>query len=145
MDLQTLSDRAEITDAITRYTRAIDFDEWDLLDTVFTADATINYVESGGIEATYDEVKPWLIEMLPAFFPQRMHMIGQIDIEFDGDAPSNTATVAAYFYNPMPADDGQGGEKVVEVGGIYRHEMVRTPHGWRSRKLHEQVIWKRGL
>ena len=144
MDLQTLSDRAEITDVITRYTRAIDFDEWDLLDTVFLPDAPINYVESGGIDATYAEVKPWLMQMLPTFFPTRMHMIGQIDIEFppgDGDS----ATVAAYFYNPMPAGDGDGGEKIVEFGGVYRHEMVRTPQGWRSRKLYEQILWKRGL
>ncbi len=143
MDLQTLIDRAEISDVLIRYTRAIDFNEWDLLDTVFTPDAAINYVESGGIEASYPEVKPWLMEMLPAFFPQRMHQLGQIDIEL-GEG-GDTAVVAAYFYNPMPADDGNGGEKIVEIGGVYRHQMVRTPDGWRSRHLHEQVIWKRGL
>ena len=143
MDLQTLIARAEISDVLTRYTRAIDFDEWDLLDTVFTPDAAINYVESGGIEASYPEVKPWLMEMLPAFFPRRMHQLVQIDIEFG--EPADTATVAAYFYNPMPADDGHGGGKIVEIGGVYRHQMVLTPDGWRSRGLHEQVIWKRGL
>jgi hypothetical protein len=45
----------------------------------------------------------------------------------------------------MPMDDGQGGTTIVEVGGIYHHTMVRTPDGWRSRKLVEQVVWKRGL
>lgn len=141
MDLQTLSDRLEIADVLTRYTRAIDTGDWDRLDTVFTPDAQIDYVQSGGIEAAYPEVKAWLAEVLPAFFPTRMHTLGQVDVALDGDE----ATVAAYFHNPMPASDGQGGEKIVEFGGIYHHTMTRTADGWRSRALHEEIVWKRGM
>lgn len=142
MDLQEISDRLEIADVITRYTRAIDTGDWDRLDTVFTSDAAIDYTESGGISAGFAEVKPWLAEMLPAFFPQRMHTIGQVEVVFDG---ADTAIVVAYFDNPMPMDDGAGGTKIVEIGGMYHHEMIRTDGGWRSRRLHEQVVWKRGL
>lgn len=142
MDLQEISDRLEITDVITRYTRAIDAGDWDRLDTVFTDDAQIDYTESGGISAGFAEVKPWLAEMLPAFFPRRMHTIGQVEIVFDGP---DTAAVVAYFDNPMPMDDGHGGTKIVEIGGLYHHDMARTPSGWRSRRLHEQVVWKRGI
>ena len=141
MDLQELSDRAEINDVLIRYTRAIDTGDWDRLDTVFTSDAQIDYTESGGIAATFAEVKPWLAEMLPAFFPKRMHTLGQVEIALDGD----TASASAYFHNPMPMDDGQGGEKIVEFGGIYHHSMTRTAEGWRSHQLHEQIVWKRGL
>jgi hypothetical protein len=42
-------------------------------------------------------------------------------------------------------DDGQGGQKIVEFGGLYHHEMVRTDDGWRSRRLVEEVVWKRGM
>ena len=142
MDIQEISDRLEIADVVTRYTRGIDTGEWDRLDTVFTPDADIDYTESGGIRAAYPEIKPWLAEMLPAFFPKRMHTIGQVEVVFDG---ADAASVVAYFDNPMPMADGQGGEKIVEVGGMYHHEMIRTSEGWRSRKLHEQVVWKRGL
>ena len=141
MDLQELSDRAEINDVLIRYTRAIDTGEWDRLDTVFTAGAQIDYTESGGIAATFTEVKPWLAEMLPAFFPKRMHTLGQVEIALDGD----TATASAYFHNPMPMDDGKGGEKIVEFGGIYHHSLTRTPEGWRSHHLHEEVVWKRNI
>ena len=79
--------------------------------------------------------------MLPAFFPKRMHTLGQVEIRLEGDA----AEVAAYFHNPMPMDDGQGGTKLVEFGGIYHHSMVRTPDGWRSRQLREEVVWKQNL
>ncbi len=129
MDLQELSDRAEINDVLIRYTRAIDTGDWDRLDTVFTPDAQIDYTESGGIAAAFPEVKPWLAEMLPAFFPMRMHTLGQVEIRLDGDS----AEVSAYFHNPMPMDDGKGGTKLVEIGGIYHHTMTRTPDGWRSR------------
>lgn len=141
MDLQEISDRLEIQDVLIRYTRAIDEGDWDKLDTVFTPDAEIDYTESGGIAAAFPEVKPWLAEMLPAFFPKRMHTLGQLEIGIDAD----TASVSAYFHNPMPADDGKGGEKIVEIGGIYHHSLIRTPDGWRSRKLYEQVVWRRGI
>ena len=149
MDLQQISDRLEITDVLTRYTRAIDSGAWDLLDTVFTPDAAIDYTESGGIAGPFPEVKPWLAEMLPAFFPKRMHTLGQLDIQFV-EGTGDEATCTAYFHNPMPlpgreGQDGQGGEKIVEIGGLYHHTLVRTPDGWRSRKLHEEVVWKRGI
>lgn len=148
MDLQQISDRLEIADVITRYTIAIDTGEWDLLDAVFTPDAAIDYTESGGIAGGIAEVKPWLAEMLP-IFPQRMHTIGQVAVEpapgHEAGELGEEAEVAAYFDNPMllPTDDG--GHSVVEIGGIYRHTMVRTADGWRSRRLHEQVVWKRGI
>ena len=146
MDLHEISDRLEIEDVIIRYTRGIDTGEWDLLDTVFTPDAEIDYTESGGIADTYPTVKAWLAEVLPPFFPKRMHSLAQVDIALDGDE----ATATAYFHNPMPipdpgGGDGNGGEKVVEFGGLYHHTMTRTPGGWRSRKLHEEIVWKRGI
>jgi hypothetical protein len=141
VDLQEISDRLEISDVLTRYTRAIDTFDWDRLDTVFTPDAQIDYTESGGIAGSYAEAKPWLAEVLPAFFRTMMHTLGQVEVELRGDE----ADVTAYFHNPMTMDDGAGGEKVVEIGGLYHHAMTRTPDGWRSRKLHEEVVWKRNL
>jgi len=144
MDLSQISDRFEIADVLTRYTRAVDTHEWDLLDTVFTADAAIDYTESGGVSAPYPEAKAWLAEVLPAFFRATLHTVGQIEVTYTDDS-GDVAAVTAYFDNPMVMDDGAGGTKVVEVGGKYHHEMVRTAEGWRSRKLREEVVWKRGL
>ncbi|HZE34112.1 MAG TPA: nuclear transport factor 2 family protein [Actinoallomurus sp.] len=39
LDTRQLSDRIEIADLLTTYTRAVDTGEWDLLDAVFTPDA----------------------------------------------------------------------------------------------------------
>ncbi|MFE6649350.1 nuclear transport factor 2 family protein [Nocardioides sp. NPDC057772] len=143
MDIQELIDRAEIADALTRYTLAVDTGDWDALDTVFTTDAVIDYSESGGTVDAYPQVKAWLAEMLPAFSSKRLHTLGQISYAFADSA--DEAEIVAYFDNPMVISDGAGGERIVEVGGLYHHTFVRTPEGWRSRKLHEQVVWTRGF
>ena len=140
MDLDQISDRLEIEALLARYARAIDTGDWDRLDDVFTPDARIDYTATGGIAASYAEVKPWLAEMLP-LFPRRMHTLGQIDSQVTGDR----ATVAAYFHNPMVLPQPDGAELLVEFGGIYHHELERTPDGWRSRSLLEELVWKRGL
>jgi len=140
VDPHQISDRLDIQDVLIRYTRAIDTGDWDRLDTVFTPDAQIDYTQSGGVSGGYAEVKGWLAENL-AIFPRRMHTLGQVEIAYDGDG----ARVAAYFHNPMVLPSGDGGELLVEVGGIYHHRMVRSPDGWRSRELVEELVWKRGL
>ncbi|MDP9821528.1 nuclear transport factor 2 family protein [Nocardioides massiliensis] len=147
MDVQEITDRLEIEAALHRYTRAIDFGEWDLLDTVFTPDAAIDYTESGGIADAFGVVKPWLAENLP-LFPRRQHILGQVVI--DAGAPSvragaDRARVTAYFVNPMVLVQPDGSELLWEFGGFYHHEMARTADGWRSEKLHEEIAWKRGV
>ena len=72
-----------------------------------------------------------------------MHTLGQVVISFANTR--DEARVTAYFDNPMVIADGAGGERVVEVGGHYHHTFVRTDAGWRSRRLHEQVVWTRGF
>jgi hypothetical protein len=143
VDLQELSDRAEINDVLHRYTTAVDTFEWDRLDAVFTPDAQVDYTETGGTSGSYPEVKAWLAESLPAFTKRCMHSLAQVVITFANTR--DEARVTAYFHNPMVIPDGQEGERLVEVGGIYHHTMVRTDAGWRSRRLHEQLVWTRGF
>jgi hypothetical protein len=147
VDLQEISDRLEIQDVLTRYTRAVDEGDWDRLDTVFTPDARIDYTESGGIAGSFPEAKKWLAETLPAFFTATLHTVGQVSIEWGDkdDEGRDTAEVIAYFDNPMLMRAGEGEPTVVEVGGKYHHRMVRTPEGWRSTRLHEELVWRRGI
>jgi hypothetical protein len=140
LDIAALSDRIEIHDLLTRYTRAIDTGEWDRLDDVFLPDAHIDYSETGGLVGSYPEVKAWLAKMLP-LFPRRQHLLGQSDVTLDGDA----ATVVAYFVNPMVGPGAGDQETLWEFGGLYHHALVRTDAGWRSRELVEELIWKRGV
>lgn len=140
MDLNELADRQEIVDVITRYTRAIDTRNWADLDQVFTEDAVLDYSAVGGPADALPVAKPWVAEGLAGFL-RYQHVIGQVAIEFDGD----TARATAYFTNPMVARNPDGSENLVEVGGYYHHELVRTPDGWRSRKMVDDTVWMRGF
>jgi hypothetical protein len=136
-----VADRIAIDDLLTRYTMAVDGGEWDQLDTVFTPDAVIDYTSAGGVRGTREEIKAWLAEAL-APFPVRQHLIANKRVELDGD----TATVRAYFYNPMMlATDGDGPPRPVPGGGYYNHRLVRTADGWRSVELIEEEVWRTGL
>lgn len=139
MDLQELSDRQEITDLVTRYTRAIDTGDWDGIDAVFTPEAVLDYTDSGGPAAPRDEAKEFVKAL--AGFERWQHLIGQVAIELDGDE----ARATAYFFNPMVARSRDGRESVVEVGGYYHHRLRRTPGGWRSVGMVDETVWSRGL
>ena len=139
-DLLAVADRIEIADLLTRYTRAIDTHDWDRLDAVFTPDAHIDYSATGGLAAGYPEVKSWLAKMLP-MFGNTQHVLGQLEVTLDGDA----AKVTAYFLNPMVLPQKGGPDLLWEFGGYYHHDLVRTPDGWRSRRLVEELAWKRGV
>ena len=52
LNLQQISDRLEIQDLFARYSFAIDERDWEALDGIFTADARIDYSETGGAAGT---------------------------------------------------------------------------------------------
>jgi 3-phenylpropionate/cinnamic acid dioxygenase small subunit len=132
MDLQTLADRIEISDLLTRYAHAVDTKDWALYRTVFTPDAQIDYVSAGGIKGDLETVTNWLEESL-ANFPVTQHLIANIDVKLEGDV----AKVRAMFYNPMKMPNG----KNFFCGGWYNHDLVRTSDGWRSQNLYEESAW----
>lgn len=138
LDLQTISDRIEIDDLITSYTRAVDTLDWPRYDAVFTPDATIDYTASGGMKGSRDEVRDWLAETLPMFSIMQ-HYVLQKEVTLDGD----TAEVRVYLMNPMGISQPDGSTWRMEVGGYYVHQLVRTPDGWRSRELVEELAWDR--
>ncbi|NYG59137.1 hypothetical protein BJ980_002060 [Nocardioides daedukensis] len=142
MDSNEVADRLEITDVITRYTRAIDTRAFDRLHTeVFTPDAVLDYSAVGGPVGPPSEVVEWVEKGLRGF-DRYQHIIGQVAITFDG--PDN-ASATAYFTNPMVAKAPDGTETLWEVGGYYHHQLVRTADGWRSTSLVDDNVWTRGF
>ncbi len=132
MDLQQLSDRAEISDLVVRYTRAVDTRDWDALDSVFTADATIDYSAMGGISGGLAEVKGYLAETMP-MFSSTQHMLGLPAIELDGDR----ARAVTPCHNPMVMGSG-GAARLMVCALWYHHRFVRTDDGWRVCDLREE-------
>ncbi|HXJ32733.1 MAG TPA: nuclear transport factor 2 family protein [Candidatus Eisenbacteria bacterium] len=121
-----LADRLAIDDQITRYCRAIDTGDWDLLDTIFTPDAVLDYVSSGGMRGAFPEVKAWLAGVLP-FFAMRQHIVTNREITVTGD----TATSRSSLYNPMGRTRADGGLDLFFTGATYHDRWRRTAGGWR--------------
>ena len=130
MDIQHVQDQLDIAALLARYARAVDTEDWELWRSLFTEDATIDYVASGGIAGTRDDVAQWLSVSL-ALLPMKQHYITNIESEIRGD----TAHVRAMFLNPMQLPGNPG---LSCCGGYYHHVLVRTPEGWRSKELREE-------
>ncbi len=133
MDQQTIADRIEISDLLTRYAHAVDTKDWELWRTVFTPDASIDYTSAGGQAGGVETIAAWLEESL-ALFDMTQHLISNEQVTIEGDR----ATVKAMFYNPMRFADG--GE-FFATGGWYHHDLVRTVEGWKSARLVEESAW----
>ena len=132
MDRQALADRIAAEDLLTRYATAVDRRDWEQYRSIFTADAEIDYTSAGGIAGTVDEVVEFLSTSLE-MFEMTQHLVSNIDLEVNGDS----ATVTAMFNNPMRLPGGD----TWFTGGWYPHDLVRTPDGWRSRRLREESAW----
>ncbi|MEU5883209.1 nuclear transport factor 2 family protein [Spirillospora sp. NPDC047279] len=135
-----ISDRIEIGEVLARYALAVDSGRWDLLDGVFTPDATLDYSSAGGVTGTLDEAKAWLAEVLPAF-PGRQHLITTPLIAFDGDH----AEVTASFTDTLAPSRGMikaDAPGLARGGGWYHHRMTRTAGGWRSREIVLEQLWR---
>jgi ketosteroid isomerase-like protein len=132
-DLQTLSDHHDIRQLVVDYSTAIDAQDFDALDAVFTRDAYIDYRAMGGIDGRYPDVKAWLGTVLPAF-AHYQHMVGNVSIRLDGDA----ARGRTICFNPMEVALPDGGTQVMFLGLWYVDRFVRTVHGWRIAERVEQ-------
>jgi hypothetical protein len=138
--IREISDRLEIEDLLIRYCTALDTKQFDLLDTVFTEDATLDYMSAGGIRGTRSEVKAWLQGVL-SLFPVTQHLITNFSIEIDGDH----ATSRCALFNPLgaPHPEAEKGLQVAFVGGYYNDTLVRRDGQWRILERVEESTWSR--
>ncbi len=133
---EELADRIEIDDLLTRYATAVDTRDWDLYQSVFTADAVIDYTSSGGIRGGLAEVTKWLSDAL-SIFSMSQHLVTNREIRVTGDA----ATSRSYFYNPMGRTKRDGTLDLMFVGGYYRDQLRRTGDGWRIAERIQDTAW----
>jgi 3-phenylpropionate/cinnamic acid dioxygenase small subunit len=128
-----MSDQEDIAGLLYRYARAVDTKDWDLYRSVFTDDAHIDY-STAVFAGSLDDAVAFFTGDFSALVTMSMHYITNIESEIDGD----TARVRAMFYNPTQI---KGVAPLSMFGGYYYHDLVRTPDGWRSRHLREEMTW----
>jgi len=132
---QELSDRFEIQDLLANYSHAIDTQNFDALDDVFTKDAFVDYTAVGGAKGNLEETKAYLAKALSRFSGMQ-HMLGLPQIKIDGD----TARGRTICFNPMVLQK-DGAPHVFFVGIWYVDELVRTDKGWRIKHRAEEFSY----
>lgn len=118
------SDREELVDLTIRYATAIDSRQYQLLATVFTADAELDYGEVGRWTGAAEVAE--FMDLAHAGAANTMHRMSNQVVAVDGD----TATVRTYVDALILAQDGSG----VNAIGFYDDEAVRSADGWRISK-----------
>lgn len=126
LSLQELSDRFEIQALSVRYANAIDAQDFDALDEVFTPDAQIDGSAMGSIKGSYPEFKAFVQRTLPRF-GHYIHFVGNFDIVLDGDRASGRIAC----FNPLEVILEGGQRQVMFLGMWYLDTYVRTSAGWR--------------
>ena len=135
MTLQELSDRIEINDLMVDYATAVDTQNIDALDDVFTPDAFIDYSAFGGSKGDLESTIAFLHKAMK-IFPNHQHLNANHQIKLDGDR----ATGKVMCWNPqeLAPKDGEDTGHIFFCGLWYHDEYVRTEAGWRIAKRVEQ-------
>ena len=138
IDLNTLVDRAAISDLLDNYATGIDGRDFGLVSSLFTDDAHLDYSTSGGPAGDRDEVMHWLRTTLPEV-ALTQHLLVNRRIRIDGDS----AAASTDLFNPLLFGSGDN-VQVLLLGGRYDDELTRTDEGWRiSRRVHT-TTWTAG-
>ena len=116
-----MTDRDQLIDLTIRYATAIDSQQYQLLSTVFTADAALDYGEVGRWTGAAEVTE--FMDLAHRGAANTMHRMSNQVVAIDGD----TATMRTYVDALILGPDGSG----VNAIGFYDDEAVRTDDGWR--------------
>lgn len=119
-----MTDRDDIVALTIRYATAIDSEQYELLSTVFTADADLDYGEVGHWTGAAEVTE--FMDLAHRGAANTLHRMSNQVAAVDGDAATARTYVDALILGP----DGSG----VNAVGYYDDEVVRTADGWRISK-----------
>lgn len=136
-DLQTLSDRAEISELIAAYSTALDFKRWDDLKDLFAADAYCDYGSLGMPEGP--EAIVALISGTIGDLDATQHLVGNISTQVNGD----TAEGTCYLISQHIRKSVEGVNHYF-IGGAYVDRYVRTTQGWKFAYRRLVRMWTEG-
>lgn len=116
-----MTDQDQIVAMTIRYATAIDTRQYDLLSTVFTADADLDYGEVGHWKGAAEIAE--FMDLAHRGAANTLHRMSNQVVAVEGDAGKARTYVDALILGP----DGSG----VNAIGYYDDEAVRTADGWR--------------
>ena len=126
--VRELLDRVEIQELRAKYSRAIDYGEYERASEIFTDDAFVNY--RGGACNGPDEVEAYWNEHVAYEFS--LHTVTMPELSIDGDE----ATGKWYLFVPYRTTDGRDGI----VMGWYEDQYRRVDDGWKIAEMDMEVL-----
>ena len=115
-----------VSEVLDDYARGVDSKDWDLVVSVFTDDAVLDYPAFGGPRGGAQEVVDWIAGNV-ANFAMTQHHITNRHITIDGDE----AVCIAELFAPMGMAAGDGKMSMLFTGGSYNDRLRRTSEGWK--------------
>lgn len=119
-------DKVAIQEIMHRYALMVDRHEWQLMDSIFAPQGTVDYSSTGGKSGGYKETLAWLERAL-APWPLNLHFISNAIIEINGDEASSTCA----FQAPMGRLETDGTQTMMTNIGYYHDTWLRCADNWR--------------
>jgi hypothetical protein len=136
LSTQEISDRLEIHELLTRYCHAVDERDWDTYRTIFTEDAVIDDVVTGGIRSGVEDHVSYLQRALSSIRLSQ-HTISTVLLDVQGDS----ATAKVQCICPMVVALPGGAAQTMILGVRYRDRLARLNGRWRIGELIEENFW----
>ena len=121
-ELKALLERDRIRDCIVRLARGEDRRDGDAIRATYWPDSTTDY---GVFKGSFDEYFAWVIPGSPAI-PVTQHLLGQSQIELQGDTARVETQVVSYHRVNMGTE-----ERDTTIGGRYLDRVEKRGGEWR--------------
>jgi hypothetical protein len=141
LNVQTLIDRAALSEVFNDYAAGVDQRDWQLFRSCFTDDLEADFtgVLPGNVCHGADKwvaAAAKLIEPLAA----TQHIITNHSHDISGD----NATCRSYLQAQHMRINTEGEQEHYLIGGYYDYDMVRIDEGWKIRKYSLTQTWCSG-
>jgi len=151
-ELRSVRDRLDIAEVMTRYATGVDTRSVEMLRGCFADEVEIQASSPGRLNELFKQtgflpglklgLEQW-VKMLAegmSALPVTQHTISNHLIEIGGDEAQMTCYLRAMHFGGTQFP----GSPPYEVGGYYRHILVRTAAGWKIRKWTLTCTWETG-
>ncbi|OCC23286.1 hypothetical protein MB02_11635 [Croceicoccus estronivorus] len=140
----TCEDRIQISDAINGLANATDRRDWEAAEALLAPEVDLGYrmVDSPAAPIRQRLTPAQFVEASRAVLPgylHTQHLIGNLVVQVIGDHAMANSQVWMTHY--LPNDQG---EPYWNVAALYRHELERTPAGWKIAAMHVEILYQTG-
>jgi hypothetical protein len=130
--LESLTDRLELQDLVSRLTAGLDEHRFDDLRALFVEDAT---AQTPGGTAQGREAVIAQATRNHRDYDRLQHLVSGVLVSLDGDRAAVRTNLVGIF-----GKSGEDGPSRV-IGAVYRLEAVRTDDGWRFASVAVRPVW----